>query len=257
MCSSCSVRHLSDLCPFSVWTGWQENSRWNFLISSLTIPQPPRPAVTSVGRTNTTLRWETPYLPDQQDRTKFGVNLTVCLASSAEAAEASGLLGSRSALMDHTVEGCRVVRYLRDELHEETSEGDGGHEADVPVTTFSATVTGLLQNASYVFRAAIFYGEAGSQPSAWTAPVDTLPESVPAAIPGAVVAKPSDTLSTHAVLSFTKPYDDGGLPLLGFHVHALHVEKHHHPHWVWNGLYYGLDSKGVSSTAYRLHVTVV
>jgi hypothetical protein len=32
---------------------------------------------------------------------------------------------------------------------------------------------------------------------------------------------------------------------LRYHVHTRHIERHHHELWVWNGLYYGEESKGV------------
>jgi hypothetical protein len=31
---------------------------------------------------------------------------------------------------------------------------------------------------------------------------------------------------------------------LRYHVHTRHIERHHHELWVWNGLYYGEESKG-------------
>jgi hypothetical protein len=61
----------------------------------------------------------------------------------------------------------------------------------------------------------IFYGEAGSHPSEWTIPINTVEESPPTPIPSALLASPSTDSSTHAFLNFTKPVDDGGLTLLG------------------------------------------
>jgi hypothetical protein len=134
-----------------VAAGWQENTRWNFLIASLTIPQPPAPQITSVGRTNTSMQWVTPYLPDRQDKTKFGVNISICLSASVEAATTSGVLSSRSAAADKEVAGCRVVSVSREALGEETVDGIFSG-SDAPVTTFSTVIKGLRPANSYMFR---------------------------------------------------------------------------------------------------------
>ena len=95
------------------------------------------------------MHWITPYLPESQDKTKFGVNITVCLVDSVEKGQEAGLLSSRSAAQDKDVDGCQVLSVSREDLHEKKVED---LRSDTPQTTFSYVVKGLDTDTSYMFR---------------------------------------------------------------------------------------------------------
>ena len=60
----------------------------------------------------------------------------------------------------------------------------------------------------------LVYGAAGSAASDRSAVVVTKPLDVPFVIPSVIIAE-AGAYPTSAVLNFTKPFDDGGRPILG------------------------------------------
>jgi hypothetical protein len=65
------------------------------------------------------------------------------------------------------------------------------------------------------FRTFIFYGEAYSLPSHWTSVFVTKPNEAPAAVEGSIIAEEYALDHTHCILTFNRPIDDGGYPILG------------------------------------------
>jgi hypothetical protein len=128
---------------------WQETSKWNFLISSLTIPQPPVPSLTSIGRKNVTLEWLTPYLPSSQDQTKFGVNITICLASALTTA--ADQVSSTTSQNDESIKGC-VVHSLDQKLLRRNIDLAASALSDSPVVFLQADLFNLLPQTSYQIR---------------------------------------------------------------------------------------------------------
>jgi hypothetical protein len=123
-------------------------------------------------------------------------------------------------------------------------------------------------------RMAIIYGEASSSPSPWTSVFKTRPLVAPSPPDGPLVAIPSAEFPTHAFLSFPKPLDDGGVPILGcdplrlttslvhlpsphlislrYHVFARSTEEHHHTEWTWNGIYHNGSATASSPVGHAL-----
>lgn len=95
---------------------WQDVARWNQMIASYVIPQTTVPEIVSIHRRNVTLSWEAVYYPSGQDQTKYGVNITICLADTVLQSQYQGLLSLTSAVDDNKVPGCRVVTKEKKDL---------------------------------------------------------------------------------------------------------------------------------------------
>jgi len=105
-------------------------------------------------------------------------------------------------------------------------------EDGVSATAYRMFRGGLTPNTQYRIRMRCFYSTHESQVSDWTT-FATAPESVPFGVPD-VPVQVSDTTCTSARLTFRKPYDNGGLPVLGYHVYARHGTAHAHLNSDWN-----------------------
>jgi hypothetical protein len=98
----------------------------------------------------------TPYLPSSQDQTKFGVNLTVCLAGAVTTAVGKGLLPSTSSIDDENVDGCKVYNLERKTLRENIDVA-ASSIADTNVVYFQADILDLKPQTSYLARYHLYY----------------------------------------------------------------------------------------------------
>jgi hypothetical protein len=82
---------------------------------------------------------------------------------------------------------------------------------------------------------ATVYGDYGSEHSHWSAVALTSAISGPSSIPGEVTTHRGYTGPTSLLLKFKQPYDDGGSPIIGYHVFAKSDEPHFFNSWHWHG----------------------
>lgn len=182
---------------------WQELNKWNLMISSLTMPRPPIPTISSMGRRNASLQWESTYLPSSLDRSRFGYNITYCQESESEISSDS-LNASNSTCETKVFE--RGSQNPAEYLHISLSDVNDH-------VTFDVVVHDLIPGTSYRFRSTLFYDSTGSSMSGWTNPMMTKANTVPAPVSN-IVATPGpahyDLSPGSVILSMTKPIDDGG-----------------------------------------------
>lgn len=177
---------------------WQETNQWNTLVSALTMPRPPTPQVVSVGRTNVSLSWISPFLPLASDTTRFGFNITICShpqalavgntiheggstttpttatssTTSSESAEGEGEVDCKSTSL------VRNGPYLREAVDRPRTLQTGA-----TVVRFSATLGDIKPGTAYTVRQTIFYENTESIASAFSRLFLTPPVTVPDAIP--------------------------------------------------------------------------
>lgn len=204
---------------------WQTENKWNFMITGLTIPQPYVASVVEIKRKAIKLSWKSPYVPNANDKTKFGFNITICEGYDN---------------FDEN-KGCNVHNFERDT----PNLIEAKHESTVDVleyySVFTATITGLTHDTTYRFRTIIYYNLATSTPSEWSALIKTASLSEPGPLIS-ISSRKFDIIGSNAnggvVLKFTGPDDDGGLPILGFHIYARHVQQYFPSHWIYIGPHY-------------------
>ena len=185
-------------------------------MTSLTIPQPLVPVVVSTGRLNASLQWDSLYVPDVGDKTRFGFNVSVCTVYTGDSPQ--GDILDRNA----DFKNCRVLVLERKELK------DLGHyyvSGDVMVSRFGVDVFELEPKNSYAFRVKLLYGDAGSSaPSDRSAVCVTKPIEPPEP-PAKLIATAEEGRSNAIRLEFTKPIDNGGKAIVGYHVFVRHTEN--------------------------------
>jgi hypothetical protein len=224
--------------------GWQDTARWNQMISSLVMPQTPTPDILQIHRRNVTLSWEAVYYPTSQDKTRYGVNITICSAEIVLSSQRKGLLSSSSSLEDEKVSNCFVILKEKSDLIQVNKFSENSEDYIPQIV--STHVQGLQPSVNYKIRLTTFYGDIGSLPSQFTSTISTLPDIVPSPPQPPFRITPATDVATSVLISFERPIDDGGKMILGYHVFTRNTHRHHHKHWVWNGVY-GDSSKSSSS----------
>ena len=223
----------------SQFKDWQGLAKWNTLVSSLTLPEPPEIKV-SPGRRNMTVGWLCNFNPSTTDTTTYGYNLTVCPQ-----------LGDGK--FDEE-DGCFTTFLGRGMGLLESIDMKASIEEGSEVYSVSGTVPGLEPDVTYRMRAVLIYGLSASNPSHWSIPFRTFPLTVPSQVPGKVVLSPAVLPMTMSI-SIPKPLDDGGSEILGYHV----LRRYHHRtgdtsthDFIWVG-----DFKSISSDDDPTSVVVV
>ena len=202
---------------------WQIINKWNFMITGLTIPQPFVASVVDIKRKSVKLSWKSPYLPNMNDKTKFGFNITICVEGYD--------------IVDEN-KNCIVHNFERDTPNLIETKYDSN--IDVPeYSVFSAMISGLTHDTNYRFRTIIYYNLATSTPSEWSSLIRTASLSEPGPIKSDS-SREFDIVGFNTydgiLLKFTGPEDDGGVPIIGFHVYARNIEQNHFPsHWAYIG----------------------
>jgi len=224
---------------------WQENNKWNKMVTSLTIPPPGLPRLVNVGRKNITLEWISPFMPTEGDKTAFGFNITICSESKVDGNSAGDGGNCRNVTLE------RIERQSEMRLRERKAKT--GH------STFSADVTDLEPSSPYRYRINIFFENFQSLPSVWSPILVTGSLTAPSAVPlpvenFAVGFKSNVNVSPLSCTSFEvsapKPFDHGGSPILGFRVYTRFVDDAYHSEWLLNGQYAPKDET-VSCTAHK------
>jgi hypothetical protein len=192
-----------------------------------------------------------------------GFNLTVCEVDAVAAAAQGGLLGGASSKQDGAVQGCAVTSWSSREFSSSPwlSAAASPH-AGAEAVQFRASVLGLRPDTAHVARwvrdplinrqqhiactycshvmfqsttphvlsfiyvlcrLALFYENAGGQPSPWSEAARTAPLSSPSAAGSAeLLAECRESDPTTVRLEFDQPVDDGGMEILGY-VSGLHM----------------------------------
>jgi hypothetical protein len=109
------------------------------------------PSVASIGRRNVTLEWMSPYLPSPEDQTKFGVNITICLASALTAAATQGSLSSTTSARDDEIDGC-VIHSRDSKTFRKNIDVAASALIDSSVVYFLADIANLLPQTAYQVR---------------------------------------------------------------------------------------------------------
>ena len=118
---------------------WQDSKKWDYMVTSLTIPQPLAPIVVSTGRLNASLQWDSLYVPEVGDKTRFGFNVSVCSVYTGDSPQGD--------LLDRNADffNCRVL------VLDRAGVKDLGHyylSGDVMVSRFGVDVQELEARSS-------------------------------------------------------------------------------------------------------------
>lgn len=151
---------------------WQELSKWNMLVTALTLPAPARPAVDKVGRQSVALTWRSPFVAAASDKTRFGFTMQAC--------EIGG--GDDSCVRAQFLRGEAGSAALAEEL-----DADALRLRGVEATLLRGEFTGLRPDTSYEVRGAVLYDQSQSPFSPPSSVFRTAPLSVPSAADGAVL----------------------------------------------------------------------
>lgn len=88
------------------------------MISSMVIPPNPTPNIIEIHRKHVVLSWEAVYYPTSQDKTKYGVNITICHARIFSSDKISNEISQTSSLGDENIKDCFVVVKEKNDLIE-------------------------------------------------------------------------------------------------------------------------------------------
>lgn len=240
------------------WKDWQDSKKLDGLITSLTIPRPSSPNVHNIGRRNITLSWKSTFLPDSNDQTAFGFNITVCdVRSMPQSYRILEKYLSYGIEDDSSSDGCMTYTAYRKrqsdqrdtlltlELIEEVDELGrdlhssqqtnplGGRGSDLHhFSSFYTTIPNLSPSSSYRASITIFLDSYSSISSEYSYIATTQSISVPSNIPclGTIFGNGEYNSCIHAKLSdsnplnscelyFLPPLDDGGSDILGYHIY--------------------------------------
>ena len=190
----------------SAFKDWQSSAKWDVMIQSLTLPDPPIPTIYSVGRTNASISWPSYYRPSEQDTAFFAYNITICPETS---------------IIDYTdSEGCMYEQIIKNMNLTETYQPKLSVRQGKKVFTIDLFYSNFVPDTSYRVRIVMLHASAVSDPSEWSASFKTVALSSPLPVHGTIRAVPADN-SAHAIyVSFYKPIDNGGSVLLGYHALA-------------------------------------
>lgn len=195
---------------------WQDVNKWNLMVSSLTLPQPPVPILKSAGRTNMTLYWKGLYSPNEFDKTSFGFNITICSEYTTN------------------TEDCVVESFYRNsESHPlvESTDGKQSEQQGSEVSISTVILLHLNPATSYKFQSKMLVGTAHSNPSDWSPVYRTDEISCPSNVIGPLIAELTGDKRAHVTLWFDRPVDDGGLPILEYVVYRRNHDENFSNEW--------------------------
>lgn len=205
---------------------WQDNLRWNSLISSLCLSPPTVLSADSLTRHSAIIHIDSAvFLPKTNDESIFGFNFSVCLQKDMMTCQFFVAYKN----IDPEVPKSQVIELnttlLRDSLYENVSYSQ----------FFSAKLKNLEPSTDYRISVATIYQTFQSLFSESFVSIETLPVTVPSPVscfPSedrsryCIEAIPSmDDLSV--IVEFQGLEDEGGSPLLGYHILANIVDEKH------------------------------
>lgn len=158
---------------------WQDLSKWNLLVASLTLPMPSMPRIVSTGRDNATISWHSSYTATSADKVDFGFNLLYCRnAPDAFHIESMSLPYLKPTPgMDAN---CNVSSFsrslgnLRESVDIEALKASG-----IELLSFEVDLKHLMPSTTYQVRVSVFYGQAESTSSDFSHPFRTRSTAVP------------------------------------------------------------------------------
>jgi hypothetical protein len=137
---------------------WQALSKWNMLVTALTLPAPSAPVPLATGRDSVTAKWTSQFEPAQGDKTRFGFRLQACeVKGSGEGTAGSGCVEA----LVRRGEMAGALPELLESLDAELLKHTGTEG-----TVFRATLRGLRPSTEYTLRVQTVYDQADSQYSA-------------------------------------------------------------------------------------------
>lgn len=153
---------------------WQAQSKWNMLITALTLPSPSAPTVVRTLRDGLEVVLRSDFVPTAGDKTRFGFLVTACPLNSATES------GAPQSCVDNIVlRGDRAssgeTAHLEEELDRDVLRRSGAE-----AVLYRATVSGLLPGTAYELRAALLYDQSQSSLSGPSAACRTAQLSPPA-----------------------------------------------------------------------------
>lgn len=213
-----------------VFKDWQETNKWHKMIKSLTMPKPAQPTVTSIGRNNCTLEWQSVFLPDETDKTRFGFNITLCPLTSRDDEELAP--SCRFLVLERSEsEG---QKQLRERILPKKARNGSLTTMD-NARIFAVDILDLSPASRYRFRMNLFFDTFHSLPSDWSMTFVTQALSPPSAIPGKVLLSPHGC--TSLTISTTPPFDNGGSDIFGYIVYYRLVEPGYFNRWRYGGIH--------------------
>jgi hypothetical protein len=165
---------------------WQAQSKWNMLVTALTLPKPAAPVLTKAGRGSAVVTLRSAFVPAAGDKTKFGFRVLACPAGS----EGTWPSDTDSVDASSVSSTCVEIVLLREETPVSGASAalvaeldtDALKRTGTETLQFVATLTGLQPGASYRLRAATLYDQAQSSFSDPSPPLRTAPVTAPAAV---------------------------------------------------------------------------
>jgi len=158
---------------------WQDLSKWNLLVASLTLPMPTMPRIVSTGRGNATISWHSSYTAASADKVDFGFNLLYC-RNAPDAFHIESMLLPYHKPTAETGANCNVSSFsrslgnLRESIDIEALKASG-----IELLSFEVDLKHLVPSTTYQVRVSVFYGQAESASSDFSHPFRTQSTDVP------------------------------------------------------------------------------
>lgn len=158
---------------------WQDLSKWNLLVASLTLPMPSMPRIVSIGRDNATINWHSSYTAASADKVDFGFNLLYC-RNAPDAFHIESILLSYHKPTAGVDTNCNISSFsrslgnLRESIDIEALKASG-----IEFLSFEVNLKHLMPSTTYQVRVSVFYGQAESPSSDFSLPFRTQSSDVP------------------------------------------------------------------------------
>jgi len=158
---------------------WQDLSKWNLLVASLTLPMPSMPIIVSIGRDNVTISWHSSFTAATVDKVNFGFKLLYCknTPDTFQIEEMTLPYHKPTAALDVN---CNISSYSRS-LHNlrESIDIEALKISGLELLSFQVDLKDLQPSTTYQVRASVFYGQAESPSSDFSQPFKTQSTNVP------------------------------------------------------------------------------
>jgi hypothetical protein len=251
--------------------GWQDTKRWQGLIQSLVLPSPVGISVVHASRNNVTFAVKSDFVKDRNDATKFGIELQICPVNvtidETQYFQHPQCVVTELLMTGWDMSQRGVLKEFEQAEIDSLLASQSLSVAELGSTWYKA-VTGdrLEPNSLYRGRGGLLLGEARSNPSPWSPVFSTADLTVPTSVPTLTQIKrllfkggsspsrkskkepritnlfldanKSVVASTIAatgkvLLQVTRPFDDGGSPILRYAVRGRYSDHDSFPRgWI-------------------------